>query len=346
MSAAPAAARDQLVRLLTLVPMLHAHDEVRLSDAATALDVAPEQLVKDLKVLFLCGRPGGYPDDLIDVDLDRLETEAGVIQHDGVIRVSNADYLARPLRLSATEASAMIVALRALRSGAPADTREVVDRVLGKLESAAAEGPSPDLVDPGEDSTDAGLVALATQLQAAADRKVQVQLSYYVPSRDEESTRIVDPWGIETVHGFDYLDAWCHSAEAPRLFRLDRIGAIEVLESAIEAEPSSGRDLSEGLFTPSEDTTRVTLLLAPAARWILEYYPIQETRTLPDGLTEADLVIADERWLTRLLLRLAPHASVVSPPEFAEAFTAAAQETLSLYGGLRRTMETTDATNE
>ena len=44
-------------------------------------------------MLFLCGLPGGYPDDLIDVDLEALEG-------DGVIRVSNADYLARPLRLT------------------------------------------------------------------------------------------------------------------------------------------------------------------------------------------------------------------------------------------------------
>ena len=49
------------------------------------------------------------------------------------------------------------------------------------------------------------------------------RLTYFVPSRDEESERVVDPRGIVSAHGFTYLDAWCHSAEAPRLFRLDRI---------------------------------------------------------------------------------------------------------------------------
>ena len=53
----------------------------------------------DLKVLFMCGLPGGYPDDLIDVDIDALEGPDG-LRADGVIRVSNADYLARPLRLT------------------------------------------------------------------------------------------------------------------------------------------------------------------------------------------------------------------------------------------------------
>ena len=118
----PVSAKDQVARLLTLVPYLHAHGEVRVDDAAKALGVDPDQLFRDLKVLFMCGLPGGYPDDLIDVDIDALEGPEGV-RGDAVIRVSNADYLRRPLRLSPTEASAVIVALRALRNastgGAP-----------------------------------------------------------------------------------------------------------------------------------------------------------------------------------------------------------------------------------
>src|ERR687894_1070052 len=121
---ASAAAKDQVARLLTLVPFLHARGQVRLDDAARALGVPQDQLLKDLKVLLMCGLPGGYPDDLIDVDLDALEGP----EADGVIRVSNADYLARPLRLTATEATAVIVALRAVRGGAAPQTREVVDR--------------------------------------------------------------------------------------------------------------------------------------------------------------------------------------------------------------------------
>ena len=41
--------------------------------------------------------------------------------------------------------------------------------------------------------------------------------------------------------------------------------------------------------------------------------------------------MADERWLTRLLLRLAPHARVVSPEGYADTFVDAAQRALNLY---------------
>lgn len=327
-SAASSGAKDQVARLLTLVPYLHTHGQVRLDEAAAALGIEPDQLLGDLKVLLMCGLPGGYPDDLIDVDLDALEGP----QADGVIRVSNADYLARPLKLTPTEATAIIVALRALRSTAAAETREVVDRALAKLEAAAAEGSAAPQIDPGEESPERlDQARLEDDLHDAVARQRQVRLTYFVPSRDEQSERTVDPRGVVTAHGFRYLDAWCHSAEAPRLFRLDRIRSATVLDTPIETAPEPPRDLSDGLFTRSSETTPVTLGLDREARWIVEYYPVEAVRTRRGGRLEVDLLIADERWLQRLLLRLAPHARVLGPPELQERFLASARTTLSLY---------------
>lgn len=328
-------AKEQVGRLLTLVPYLHARGGVSLADAADALGVSPEQLLKDLKVLFMCGLPGGYPDDLIDVDLDALESDDGEVRRDGVVRVSNADYLDRPLRLTPTEASAVIVALRALRAGAGVDTVGIVDRVLAKLEEAAASGPVGVPLDaaPDDPHRDAELVALTAVLRDAVARHQQVEIDYYVPTRDEQSERVVDPRGLVEHNGFTYLDGWCHSAEAPRLFRLDRISAARVLAAPVVTERVAPRDLTSGIFARNDDdTTLVTLLLGPAARWVIEYYPVEAVRPTGDeGNVEVDLLVADERWLTKLLLRLAPNASVVAPASYGAGFTAAAQATLALY---------------
>jgi proteasome accessory factor C len=328
-SVQPAGAKDQVARLLTLVPFLHARGAVRLEDAAAALGVPAEQVLADLNVLLMCGLPGGYPDDLIDVDLDALEEPGG----DGVIRVTNADYLARPLRLTPTEATAIIVALRALRGSAGEETREIVDRALAKLEAAAAHGSAVAQIDPGDTPGGPDVVRLEADLRAASASRRQVRLSYYVPSRDEQSERVVDPRGIVTAHGFTYLDAWCHSAEAPRLFRLDRIAEATVLETAIESEPEPPRDLAkEGFFPRSSEAVLATLELDREARWVVEYYPVQAVRRRRGGRLEVDLVVANEHWLQRLLLRLAPHARVLSPTAYAESFATAAGETLELYG--------------
>jgi proteasome accessory factor C len=334
---APSGAKDQVARLLMLVPYLHSHPEVRLDETARAVGSTPEQVVKDLAVLFMCGLPGGYPDDLIDVDLDALQDpdEEGGVRLEGVIRISNADYLARPLRLNPTEATAIIVALRALRGTAPDDTREVVDRALAKLEAAAGATPGGTaLVEPGEDD-DAGATRLRALLEDAVARQRQVRLTYYVPARDEESERVVDPRGVVTSNAVPYLDAWCHSAEAPRLFRLDRVHEAVVLDSAVETAPEPPRDLSDGLFQRAQETTLVTLALQPQARWVVEYYQVEAVRPVrrrgANGEVEVDIAVADHRWLLRLLMRLAPHARVVSPPELDAEFRDTAQRTLSQY---------------
>jgi proteasome accessory factor C len=329
--AAASGAKDQVARLLTLVPYLHSHPEVRLDQTAAAVGSTPEQVVKDLGVLFMCGLPGGFPDDLIDVDLEALEDpEDGAPRLEGVIRVSNADYLARPLRLTPTEASAIIVALRALRSGAGDDPREVVDRALAKLEAAAAASTPAPRVEPGEEE-DAAAARLRVMLDDAVARQRQVRLTYYVPARDEESERVVDPRGVVTRAGVAYLDAWCHSAEAPRLFRLDRIHEAALLDSPVETAPQPPRDLSDGLFQRSEDTTLVTLRLQPQARWVVEYYSVADARRGPGGTIDVDMPVADQRWLTRLLMRLAPHATVVSPAELGQDFRETARRTLQRY---------------
>lgn len=342
MTAGPGA-RDQVARLLTLVPFLHHRDGVRLEEAADLLGTSPDQVLRDLKVLFMCGLPGGLPGDLIDVDLDAIESEGSPVG-DGVIRVENADYLDRPLRLSPTEASAIVVALRSLREAqgrGSTDAVALIDRVLAKLEAAAATVGHVDVAPSPRDAELLRVSSMRRVLDEAVERGRQVRLTYFVPSRDEVSERVVDPRGV-VAHGvFTYLDAWCHLAEGERLFRLDRITRADVLETPVTTEQREPRDLSEGLFAGAEDDggTLVTLRLGAQARWATDYYPVREVRPLDDGSAEVDLVVADPRWLTRLLLRLAPYAVVVGPREFTDSFIAAAQETLTLYGGERRTMD-------
>src|SRR5688500_20140723 len=105
---------------------------MHVEQAAAALGVPPAQLVKDLKVLIFCGWPGWLQGDLIEVDLDAFEAGG-----DGIIRISNADYLTEPLRLSPAEASAVIAELRPLRDSADESVLARVAGALAKLRAAA-----------------------------------------------------------------------------------------------------------------------------------------------------------------------------------------------------------------
>lgn len=326
MSPAPrhGGAREQVARLLTLVPYLHAHGSVHLEEAARALGSTPDQVARDLRVLFMVGLPGGLPDDLIDVDLDALEG-------DGVIRVSNADYLSRPLRFTPTEAGALVVALRSARDHADTDAVPVVDRALAKLERVLGNAPAASSTVLADPPPPADLLRLRRRLEDAAARGRQVRLRHHHPGRDEETTRTVDPRGVVRVDGTDYLDAWCHLAEAPRFFRLDRVLEADVLDDPALTAPTPPRTPPVGGLLGGAPTTPVALRLLPGAHWVAEYYPVRDVARADDGALTGVLDVADERWFRRLALRLAPHLVVTGPKEFTDSFTAAAAEALNLY---------------
>ena len=317
-------APDQVARLLALVPYLLARGEVRLDEAARHFGVEPQQLDRDLRLLFMTGVSPGLPGDLIEVDIDALEGE-------GVIRVDNADYLARPVRFSPAEATALVVALRTMLESAPDGARDVVQRTLAKLEAVAGTDPASVLPMHVQEQPQPGAEHVPALERAIAAGR-QLEIVYHVPSRDEQSTRVVDPRGVARVENVLYLDAWCHAAQDDRAFRLDRILSVTELETPVADPAARPRDLAAGWFSDRE-TTPVTLSLAPPARWMTEYYPVTATRPGPDDTLEVDLDVAGEAWLAQLLMRLSPHARVVSPPEFAETFTAVARTTLNRYEG-------------
>lgn len=333
-------ARDQVARLLALVPYIQARREVPLDQAAADFGVKPEQIVKDLNVLWFCGLPGLGMGDLIEVDMDALAEES-------VIRLDNADYLTRPLRLDSSEASALMVALRALREGTEDAVRPVVDRTLGKLEAAAGEGALlAARVDLHLTEQDGRVAELRDRLAGAVAAGRQVRLDYYVPARDESTERVVDPVRLVTAEGHGYLDAWCHSAEGQRLFRLDRISRAEVLDTPVDEHPDlAPRDLSEGLFQPSPDDALATVLLERSARWVAEYYPMETVREAGAGRLRVTLRVADPGWLVRLLLRLGAAAHLEEPAELAAEVRRAATGALHNYdAAAARTMgyESTD----
>lgn len=317
-------ARDQVARLLAMVPYLQSRSEVSLSQVATEFGVTPAQVRKDLAVLWMCGLPGLTPDRMIDVDMEAIEEDP-----DGVVRIDNADFLARPVRLGSSEAAALMVALRALRESSPEESREVVDRVLAKLEEATAAGPLPAVEVRMPRTRTPSRHAPALRAAIRDDR--QVRLDYYVPARDETTERVVDPVAVLTRDDHDYLDAWCHLAAARRLFRLDRVEQVQPLDAARSRPDLEPRDLASGLFEPGPDDLVAVLRLEPWARWFAEYYPVDDVRALPDDRCEVTLRVADRRWLVRLALRLGPAAEIVSPPALRAQVREAAAASLALY---------------
>jgi proteasome accessory factor C len=163
-----------------------------------------------------------------------------------------------------------------------------------------------------------------------------VRLRYLVPSRDETTERDVDPIRVVNVGDRWYLEGWCHRAKDVRLFRVDRVLDIAVLD--VDGTPPrrtarrvGTRGDEQDLFTPSEDDLLVTVELAPGAGWVAEYYPVERVEDLPGGRRRVQLRTASHDWLPRLALRLGGGLVAVDPPEMAARIVALAESALAAY---------------
>lgn len=303
-------AGDRLSRLLALVPWLLAHDGVSITECAEHFGVSEEQLEIDLWLLVVCGLPGYGPDQLVDIQF----------WDDGRIHVLDPQTLNRPLRLTGEEVTSLLVTLRMMAQLPGIADRDAVLSAAAKLEEAAHSGQFVAI----DVSVSA---AVRDSVDAALGDRRELTIEYAAATRDEVTTRTIRPLRLFTVDGVAYLEAFCLSAEALRTFRLDR-----VLSASVGAGyPEEAADAA-ALRRPDAPVQTTTLLLEPAARWIIDVHQAQEAPgRLPDGRTRVVLPVHSSDWAVRLVLSLRGAAVVEEPEELAEAVAAAAAAALAAY---------------
>jgi proteasome accessory factor C len=312
---------DRMTRLLALVPYLTARPEgVAVAEVARDFGVTERQLRADLELLWMCGLPGYGPGDLIDLAFEGNR-----------VRVTFTAGMVRPLRLSTDEAVALVVALRTLLELPGLAEREAVSRALAKVSAAA--GHAADRVTPVAVSVDAREEALAV-VREGLERKRALHLHYYVPTRDERTERTVDPMRLLLVDGKWYLEAWCRRAEGVRLFRLDRVDDVVVLDEPAAPPPQAHeRDLDNGVYQPEPGSPAVRLRLDRGARWVAEYYPVDSVTPVdePPGGLAVTVRTADLAWARRLVASLGGAAVVDQPASLAAEVAADARAALDRY---------------
>ncbi|MFE4820906.1 helix-turn-helix transcriptional regulator [Streptomyces sp. NPDC056704] len=318
--ARPTNAIDQTRRMLSLVTYLRERPGAHVSDVARAFGITEDELISDLDVLPLCGTSfrGG---DLLDIDTDGDR-----------IWWHNPDLVAEPLRIAADEATALLVAARAVSTlpGLREGDRQALLRATAKVEAASGEaaGASSRLSVTFE--SEGGVFA---DVDRAISERRRLWIRYYSPSRDELTEREIDPIRLVSV-GHTYVEAWCRRSEARRTFRLDRVAEIRILDEPSSPPEIELRDLSEGLVQPAAEDPEVVVEVGPGGRWVAEYYPHDRADELPEGGLRITLRTPDPASLRRLALRLGRDGRIVSPPELADSAREAAREALAAYDGL------------
>lgn len=298
----------RLSRILLLLPYAIQHPGVSVDELSRKFGVNKREIMDDLNLVFLCGLPGYGPGDLIDVMFDEDR-----------IHVRMADYFSAPLRLTPSEALALYAGAAAIAELPAMEGADALKRALGKLGRALGTG---------SDGAPSGIgVKVApgppehmAALQSALTEQKQIELEYMSASRGELSRRTVDPYGLIAAMGHWYLVGGDHLSDEERMFRVDRIKSVTILDEAASVPEDFDPDRYKGAFTGDEGQPTMTIEISPgAARWFEDYYPVTSAETLEDGWRRVTLIASGDRWAATLLLRLGDDVRSVSPEPVAAA---------------------------
>jgi proteasome accessory factor C len=321
-------AAGRLQRLLALVPWVLDHPGATVDEVCDRFEMTRETLIADLELLYVTGVPPYGPGDLMEAWVDGDKVHIGF-----------ADWFARAPRLTWREAAGLYLAGRALDTLPEVAEQGALARALAKLEAVLpadqldrvqelAGRVSVDLEggDPAETTS-------RTELARAAATGHRVEIEYWSASRAELTRRKVDPWLVFSASGHWYLSGWCHKAVGERLFRVDRVVSVRPTDERFE-RPANFDPAAHGELGGAElfaGGLECELDLGPGAEWAADYFPILASERRPDGRLRIRLATLQLSWLVRLVLRLAPDAEPVSPPELRREVAQAVRSGLAAY---------------
>ncbi len=301
---------NRLSRILSLIPYVVSKSGVDVKEVLERFDYTEEELIRDLNTVFVCGVPGYGPGDLMDAFID-----------DNEVVIDAGDYFARAPRLTPAEALGLLAAGMTIE-GSGLGTPELASAVE-KL-SLAVLGDTKEVVSV-QVGADPGTVDRLKG--SAADRRV-TRIRYRSLSREIETERDIEPWTVFTTLGNWYVQAHCRLAGAERVFRVDRIRSMEVLEEQFERPTDI--TTPQVTYSPSDDDVVCKISLSPEARWVLEYYPV-EVLSEGDGETIIGFSSPEAQVPARLLLRLGASARLVEGDEVRDAVISIGNQLLARY---------------
>jgi proteasome accessory factor C len=302
---------ERLRRLLFLVPYAAKNPGIAVDKLAKELGLGRDELLEDLDLLTMVGRPPFQPDDYIDiyvendrvyVDLDqRLSAPPRLTPAEGAALAAAAEWL-RPAAGEALER-----ALRKLEKVIPPQARERFWEMHRKIDAAVTA--------PGE---------LAPIVAAIAEHR-EVEFDYFSHNRGVTERRSAQPLEVFSHRGQWYLSAHDNARGEERLFRVDRIQNLAVTDRSFTPGAPKRARVPNPAGPGGEVRVRFSRVVAP---YVAEQFG-DDARPAADGGVEVLVAGDSERWLTQWVLSFGGEAEVLEP-EWARAAVARAAEAAAM----------------
>jgi proteasome accessory factor C len=294
---------EKAARLLDLVPFISTHQGIALSQLAEEFNLSESELLSDLNTLWMCGLPGYTPLELID-----LEFESGYVS------IRNAEVLQRVRLLTKQELVIILLGLDILRSSL-ASKREYLQAAFSVLTKRIKEiVGNVATASPIVDSVHRAII-----VQAIASR-MDLTVKYHSTIRDTVTEREITPLELSLDLGFEVLNAYCHSAEGFRTFRLDNMRSVELSGSSVSIpEPSDLADHQWQLLIKSRFRTS-------SERFRSTYKPRESSAG-----EQVTVNSFSQDWLLRNALSTLASVEVQLPVSARSLIAEKCQQTLELY---------------
>lgn len=312
---------SDLVRMLNLIPYFESHPERSVMEAARDLGRQPKEIMDDLNRLWCCGLPGEMPDDLVDLDMNYRR-----------VQVTNSQGMDKPLRLTRTEAGALLLTLESLENVPGLINRDAVVSAASKLRAIMGEETAAVYDSIGED-TGAESQTLE-KLREAMESGQKVAFDYYSSSSDSRRRRIASPTRLFTHEGATYLTAWDETVGPDgdhRTFRIDRVGTAELLaEPAEQRTPNREFDADDPFGYAGVDL-HADLRIRPDATWLADYYPIELGESTASGMVRATMPVGSVEWFLRFAVGQSDRIAVHGPEFLRDALLRRAESAATDY---------------
>lgn len=287
---------NDLELLIKLLPWLVANNGASLSEVAANFEIPEKHALELISQLVVTG-PSQAGGGLVDIDFEDSES----------IFVSDAKALDRPVKLSEFEAATLLGGLHYLEQFPNLVDSEIVAGLIGKIQQALPNVESPISVIAAPIST----VVRATVTEGI-NSNLSIEITYAGVTKDDLSTRTVDPVSTYLQDDFVYLKAWCRSSQAWRSFRLDRI-----LDASLGLEPINIPSFDEPLEAKREYLAAIELDKAYYGQ--LDQVDIVSFKEYMWHAVEVELKVYSRDWLVSMILASGGRVKAVRPPDLIQA---------------------------
>lgn len=287
---------DRYNFMLALTGYLISNRQQKIADVASHFQVTEKEISSAVVTISLSGVGLYRPDELFFLDYDLLE--------EGIIDLSFAPALEAVPRLSTRQAAAIASGLAYLIDVVdPADQKEISELLAILGQGAIGQKDLPFMVQPVRGDAD-----LAKARQAVAERRA-ISCSYR-NSNGDVSDREIEPVRLESREANWYLRGFCRTNNQDRIFRLDRMRDIVVLD-AFEERIINSEESSE-IYSVRDSDTEVLFEVDPGAfSLIADYKPDFEIRG--NKSVQVRILIGQMDNLGRIVSRYSGKVRVLGP---------------------------------